>query len=352
MADRAVDELSGGELQRVWLAAAWPRTPACCCSTSRRRSSTCATRWRCSTWCATSPTTAASPSGSCCTTSNQAAAVADELVLLDEGRVRAAGPPADVLRRRAAHRDLRHPVEVDHDPRTGASAPARSAGTCPRPYPSREENPMNDPRTVLTALAARLLSRPAAPPSHAAAPPGAGRRRRPHPSPSPTAAARRSPCPAPATRVVGAGVGRRPRTLVTLGVMPVGVADTEGYAQLGQRRPSSTPASRTSAPAASPASTRSSHCSPDLVVMPPTSCRTPRSPSSRSSRRSLVTKGGDAKDNLGQMRSDLELIATAVGKTGRGDRSCSRTFDAEARRRQGGDRRRGRGRQRFAIADG
>ena len=65
---------------------------------------------------------------------------------------------------------------------------------------------------------------------------------------------------APATKVVGLEWGEV-EMLVSLGVMPVGVADPKGYGTWVTPR-SSTRVSRTSAPAASPASTRSSPSSP------------------------------------------------------------------------------------------
>ena len=51
---------------------------------------------------------------------DQAAAVADELVLLDEGRIRRHGPAAEVLDAELLTEVYGIRVEVDHDPRTGA----------------------------------------------------------------------------------------------------------------------------------------------------------------------------------------------------------------------------------------
>ena len=90
---------------------------------------------------------------------DQAAAVADELVLLDGGRVRAYGPPAEVLTADAAHRGLRHPHRGRPRPAHRAPcAPARSAGTArarDRPHrPPHEKNPMLPSRTVAAAPAA------------------------------------------------------------------------------------------------------------------------------------------------------------------------------------------------------
>jgi iron complex transport system ATP-binding protein len=51
---------------------------------------------------------------------DQAAAVADDLVLLDEGRVRRHGPAAEVLDAALLSEIYGIRVEVDHDARTGA----------------------------------------------------------------------------------------------------------------------------------------------------------------------------------------------------------------------------------------
>ena len=60
---------------------------------------------------------------------NQAAAVADHLILLEAGQVAAAGPPGEVLTSALLSRVYEIPIDVNHDPTTGslsvAPAPRR-----------------------------------------------------------------------------------------------------------------------------------------------------------------------------------------------------------------------------------
>jgi iron-chelate-transporting ATPase len=120
LADRPVDELSGGQLQRVWL--------ACCLAQET------------GVVLLDEPTTfldlrfqvelldlvrdladgGGVAVGLVLHDLDQAAAVADELMLLDGGRVRAQGPPAEVLTAELLTEVYGIRVEVDHDPRTGA----------------------------------------------------------------------------------------------------------------------------------------------------------------------------------------------------------------------------------------
>ncbi|MFI7491905.1 ABC transporter substrate-binding protein [Micromonospora echinaurantiaca] len=117
---------------------------------------------------------------------------------------------------------------------------------------------------------------------------------------------------APATKVVGLEWGEV-EMLVSLGVMPVGVADTKGYGtwvtaakldagvkDVGTR--------------AEPSVDSIVALQPDLVVM-----EDDRGGALVTQLEKyvpvVVTKGSDAKDNLGRMRSDLNMIAQAVGKT-------------------------------------
>ncbi|MFG2099809.1 ABC transporter substrate-binding protein [Micromonospora echinaurantiaca] len=117
---------------------------------------------------------------------------------------------------------------------------------------------------------------------------------------------------APATKVVGLEWGEV-EMLVSLGVMPVGVADTKGYGtwvtaakldagvkDVGTR--------------AEPSVDSIVALQPDLVVM-----EDDRAGALVTQLEKyvpvIVTKGSDAKDNLGRMRSDLNMIAQAVGKT-------------------------------------
>ncbi|MEV4545742.1 ABC transporter substrate-binding protein [Micromonospora echinaurantiaca] len=129
---------------------------------------------------------------------------------------------------------------------------------------------------------------------------------------------------APATKVVGLEWGEV-EMLVSLGVMPVGVADTKGYGtwvtaakldagvkDVGTR--------------AEPSVDSIVALQPDLVVM-----EDDRGDALVTQLEKyvpvIVTKGSDAKDNLGRMRSDLNLIAQAVGKTTEAEKLLA-DFDA------------------------
>ncbi|SCG54374.1 iron complex transport system substrate-binding protein [Micromonospora echinaurantiaca] len=129
---------------------------------------------------------------------------------------------------------------------------------------------------------------------------------------------------APATKVVGLEWGEV-EMLVSLGVMPVGVADTKGYGtwvtaakldagvkDVGTR--------------AEPSVDSIVALQPDLVVM-----EDDRGGALVTQLEKyvpvIVTKGSDAKDNLGRMRSDLNLIAQAVGKTTEAEKLLA-DFDA------------------------
>lgn len=129
---------------------------------------------------------------------------------------------------------------------------------------------------------------------------------------------------APATKVVGLEWGEV-EMLVSLGVMPVGVADTKGYAtwvtaakldagvkDVGTR--------------AEPSVDSIVALQPDLVVM-----EDDRGGALVTQLEKyvpvIVTKGSDAKDNLGRMRSDLNMIAQAVGRTTEAEKLLA-DFDA------------------------
>lgn len=153
---------------------------------------------------------------------------------------------------------------------------------------------------------------------------------------------------APATNVVGLEWGEV-EMLVSLGVMPVGVADIEGYrtwvtaaeldddvADVGLR--------------GEPSVDSVVALEPDLVVM-------------EAERGSalveqleeyvpvLVTTGSDASDNLGRMREDLRMIATAVGREAEAETLLSDLDTAIAEGRQQISDAGAEGRQ-FAMADG
>ena len=153
---------------------------------------------------------------------------------------------------------------------------------------------------------------------------------------------------APATRVVGLEWGEV-EMLVSLGVMPVGVADPAGYAtwvsaakldagvkDVGTRGEPSVDAIVA--------------LQPDLVVMEAERDSTVVAQLEKYVP-VLVTKGSDAGDNLGRLRADLNLIAAAVGK---GDRAATLLADfdtaiAEGRKKIADA---GAAGQQFAIADG
>jgi iron complex transport system substrate-binding protein len=153
---------------------------------------------------------------------------------------------------------------------------------------------------------------------------------------------------APATRVVGLEWGEV-EMLVSLGVMPVGVADTKGYGtwvtaakldagvkDVGTR--------------GEPSVDSIVALQPDLVVM-------------EAERGSalvtqiekyvpvLVTKGADASDQLGRMRNDLTMIATAVGRTAEAQAVLA-DFDAALAAGKKAIADAGAAGQSFAFADG
>ncbi|MEW2383610.1 iron-siderophore ABC transporter substrate-binding protein [Micromonospora sp. NPDC047707] len=129
---------------------------------------------------------------------------------------------------------------------------------------------------------------------------------------------------APATKVVGLEWGEV-EMLVSLGVMPVGVADTKGYATwvtAAKLDPSVKDVGTRSEPSVDSVVA----LQPDLVVM-----EDDRGGALVAQLEKyvpvIVTKGSDAKDNLGRMRSDLNMIATAVGKTTEAEKLLA-DFDA------------------------
>jgi iron-chelate-transporting ATPase len=137
MAERGVDELSGGELQRVWLA-------TCLAQETR-------------VLLLDEPTTFLDlryqmeildlvrdladehdvAVGLVLHDLNQAASVADHLVLLDDGRVRAAGPPDEVLTAEALTQTYGIRVDVVVDPRTRRLTTAPVGRHTSRPRPPR-----------------------------------------------------------------------------------------------------------------------------------------------------------------------------------------------------------------------
>ncbi|MGC4851544.1 ABC transporter substrate-binding protein [Micromonospora sp. DT15] len=129
---------------------------------------------------------------------------------------------------------------------------------------------------------------------------------------------------APATKVVGLEWGEV-EMLVSLGVMPVGVADPKGY--------STWVTSAKLDPGVKDVGTRGEPSvdsivalQPDLIVM-----EDDRGANMISQLEKyapvVVAKGSDATDNLGRMRTDLTMIAKAVGKTAQAEKLLT-DFDA------------------------
>ncbi|MEU4565607.1 iron-siderophore ABC transporter substrate-binding protein [Micromonospora sp. NPDC023956] len=153
---------------------------------------------------------------------------------------------------------------------------------------------------------------------------------------------------APATKVVALEWAEA-ETLVALGVMPVGVADTKAYAtwvsaakldasvkDVGTR--------------AEPSVDAIVALQPELVVMEAERGATLVDQLEKYVP-VLVTKGSDAKDNLGRMRSDVTMIAQATGKTAEGEKLLA-DFDgalADAKKKLADA---GAAGKQFTVADG
>ena len=119
MVDRPVDQLSGGELQRVWLASCLAQDTGVLLLDEPTNHLD--LRYQVETLdlvrdLANHHGTAV---GVVLHDLNQAAAVADHVVLLHDGRVRAAGAPADVLTAEHLSEVYGLPVDATRDPHTG-----------------------------------------------------------------------------------------------------------------------------------------------------------------------------------------------------------------------------------------
>jgi iron complex transport system substrate-binding protein len=129
---------------------------------------------------------------------------------------------------------------------------------------------------------------------------------------------------APAKRVVGLEWGET-EMLVTLGVMPVGVADVKGYstwvtaAKLGSDV-------KDVGTRSEPSVDSIVALQPDLVIME-VERDSPLVAQLEKFVPVIVTKGSDASRNLDRMREDFKMIATAVGKTAQATKVLSE-FDA------------------------
>lgn len=153
---------------------------------------------------------------------------------------------------------------------------------------------------------------------------------------------------APAKRVVGLEWGEV-EMLVTLGVMPVGVADVKGYGTwVTAAKLDSTV--KDVGTRSEPSVDSIVALQPDLVVMEP------QRDSALIGQLEkfvpvIVAEGSDAADNLQRMRDDFTMIATAVGKTDASKQILAdfdaKLADAKAKVAAAGNAGKG-----FAIADG
>lgn len=128
----------------------------------------------------------------------------------------------------------------------------------------------------------------------------------------------------PATKVVGLEWGEV-EMLVSLGVMPVGVADPKGYGTWVTSAKLD-PAVKDVGTRGEPSVDSIVALQPDLIVM-----QDDRGANMVSQLEKyapvVVTRGSDATDNLGRMRADLTMIAKAVGRTTQSEKLLT-DFDA------------------------
>ena len=118
--------------------------------------------------------------------------------------------------------------------------------------------------------------------------------------------------PAPATKVVGLEWGVV-ENLVTLGVMPVGVADTKGYTTWVTAE-KLTPEVKDVGTRGEASVEAIVGLDPDLVIV--TTDETPATIAQLEKQVPvLVVRGADASNAIGQMRTNIELIGKAVGKS-------------------------------------
>ncbi|MET7834717.1 iron-siderophore ABC transporter substrate-binding protein [Micromonospora sediminicola] len=152
----------------------------------------------------------------------------------------------------------------------------------------------------------------------------------------------------PASKVVGLEWGEV-EMLVGLGVMPVGVADPKGYATWVTAAPLDASVKDVGT-RGEPSVDAVVALQPDLVVM-----EAERGSAIVTQLEKyvpvLVTEGSDAADNIGRMRSDLTMIATATGRTAQAEKLLA-DFDAALAdgRRKIADA--GAAGRQFAFADG
>lgn len=152
----------------------------------------------------------------------------------------------------------------------------------------------------------------------------------------------------PATRVV-ALEWMQAENLVTLGVMPVGVADTKGYATWNRVAPLDASVKDVGT-RAEPSADAVTNLRPDLVIV---DRDLPDGAIELIERHApvLVISGSDASDNLAKMRSNFELIARATG-TEATAKTVLADFDAKIATAKKTLASAGHAGERFALADG
>lgn len=148
LADRPVDELSGGQLQRVWLACCLAQDTGVVLLDEPTTFLDLRFQVELLDLVRDLADTGRVAVGLVLHDLDQAAAVADDLVLLDGGRIRVCGPPTEVLSAELLTEIYGIRVEVDHDPHTGAvrSRPVgrhgpRRAARAPSPAPTPAPTP-------------------------------------------------------------------------------------------------------------------------------------------------------------------------------------------------------------------
>jgi iron complex transport system substrate-binding protein len=152
----------------------------------------------------------------------------------------------------------------------------------------------------------------------------------------------------PAQRVVGLEWGEV-EMLVSLGVMPVGVADVKGYGTWVTAAKLD-PGVKDVGTRSEPSVDSIVALQPDLVVMEVERSTTLVEQLERYVP-VLVAKGSDASDNLTRMRADLTMIATAVGRTAQATKLLA-DFDAALAAGKERIAAAGAAGQPFAMADG
>ncbi|WP_283134467.1 ABC transporter ATP-binding protein [Rhizohabitans arisaemae] len=121
MADRPVDELSGGELQRVWLATCLAQDTEVLLLDEPTTFLDLRYQVELLELVRDLAETHGVAIGIVLHDLNQAAEIADRVVLLEKGRVRADGPPAEVFTEDLLSRVYGIRIEVTHDPLTGTA---------------------------------------------------------------------------------------------------------------------------------------------------------------------------------------------------------------------------------------